>query len=128
MFTENIKQVTILEDGIRMDLEKDAVDKTVYIYTGPDFCPRDEEGTTNVEFAIGGYDSISVVLPGRTTNWGAALDVAVDFLLLNDIPFDHCDYSEAMDDEIVDQEGNVIDHVCCGNEGVYIRVDKINIH
>lgn len=113
-----IKDFKSLENGMFIKTYNGEKDEKFYLCTNPDFCPADETGTTVVELANGSYSSVSVLLKGQTTNYGAALDIAVDFLLENDIAFD---YLEEEPEEFAD------DYVCCGNNGIYILSTNLHI-
>ena len=118
-----VKQITPLENGYLLALEEGKR----YFCTDPDFCPEHDDGFTKIVVRNGGYDAACVYLAGRTTNAQAALDIAVDFLIENDVAFDHCDYYEAQDNDMVTEDGEVMDSICAGNTGVYLPSDGVFI-
>ena len=118
-----VKKFETIENGLRLSTGV----RQEFICLDPDFCPENEEGFTRVTVR-NGYGCVNVFLPGTTTNAQAALDIAVDFLLENDVAFEHCDYAEAIENDLVNKDtGEVIDMVCAGNEGIYLPSDGVHI-
>lgn len=105
----SIYDMEILTNGLKITTEK----KVIYIVT-----ESIGDKLFEVQLPNGSYNAQFVYVEANCEQ--DALDMAVDFLTDWDIAFDHCDFYEAKENDMVDENGEVMDSICCGNEGVYV--------
>lgn len=100
-------------DSLKLLLEnkQEATETEIYIIT-----ENVSDDWYEVQLPNGSYNAQFVY---TTANDGKeALDIAVDFLVEHDIAFDYCNFIE--DNDIIDENGEVIDSICCGNAEIYV--------
>lgn len=124
-----VTKIKQLQNGYVEGVKVGATTHDLYFCTDTDFCPEREDGFTVAEFSHTWYDSVFVVLPGRTTDFGAVFDIAVRFLLDNDIAFDYAESTEEAENSgFLDDNGEVQDAVEYCDDPWHIYIGVANFH
>ena len=94
-----------LEGGVVLDLagsfgkDNTPFDTKAYFCLSSDWCPSEDDGFTVITLPNGSYDATFVLLPGKSSDAGAALELAVKFAIQNELPFDYFDIADISEEE-----------------------------
>lgn len=100
-----VKGMQELEGGVVLDLagsfgkDNTPFGTKAYFCLDPDWCPSEDNGFTVVTLPNWSYDATFVLLPGKSSDAGAALELAIKFAIQNELPFDHFDIADILEEE-----------------------------